>query len=1028
MKPLTLTLQAFGPFAGREVIDFTRLGSNPLFLINGPTGAGKSSILDAICFALYGQTTGAEREAAEMRCDHAETSVLTEVCLEFSLGDKCYRIRRVPPQFRAKKSGEGTTKHNPEAQLWELAPSSEDTEDGSNEGRLLVSKNVTEATDYIKEIMGLDVEQFRQVMVLPQGKFRELLMADSKEREKIFGQLFQTNIYRRIEDRLKAQAAGIRQAVENHRNEIKGILQTAEVSSEQDVAAEAKTLKPLLLKATENKDAADQKLKASIAEKNQGLALTKRFSELAAKCRGLSDIEAMAPEVEQKQKLLQRAMLAQKIHHHFELQLAQTDQLQRLQQQVTLSKAQLVQANTDYTLAAEEYSRAKSALDELDELKQQHSDLQRYQGQLTQLSEANTVQQSRQRAVDASRRQYEARQQAYQGLQREQETAQQTAQALALELEILPSQQAKLESLTHKFQLRKQLETLRQAAAEISVQVRTAQTAFEQQTVECEQLQLTATKTEYLWHSGQAALLAKGLQQGEPCPVCGSIEHPHPATQSGDNELVSKQQVDAIRQQQQQATRRLEECKEAVSQANNLKAMNTREGMQLKAMIAEYADIAVEQMAEELAAMEIQVQQLLARQVEQHRLNRRVTEIQQELTNTFESLTELEATVKQDSHSLMQVSAQVEQLQQQIPESYRQAGFLAQALKRLAESIEKITRAATVAEQRQSEQKSIADKADSALVALTKQWDDAQVKTQQVLQTWESALQASEFADVTAFKEALLEDAAQQQLKTDIDRYNTETSNTRAVIEQMKTELAEQKAPDMEYLEAAVNTAAALFEEADKTWQKLAERNNLLKSVQDKLQKAHEKNALLEKQYAVMGTLSDVANGQTGDKISLNRFVLSVLLDDVLIQASQRLHLMSKGRYCLVRKEDRAKGNKASGLELEVEDGNTGKTRSVATLSGGESFMAALSLALGLSDVVQSYAGGIKLDALFIDEGFGSLDSESLDAAIRVLIDLQQTGRMIGVISHVSELKEQMALRLDVMSGQSGSHIAMKVA
>jgi exonuclease SbcC len=169
--------------------------------------------------------------------------------------------------------------------------------------------------------------------------------------------------------------------------------------------------------------------------------------------------------------------------------------------------------------------------------------------------------------------------------------------------------------------------------------------------------------------------------------------------------------------------------------------------------------------------------------------------------------------------------------------------------------------------------------------------------------------------------------------------------------------------------------------------------------------------------------LSDVATGINGRRISLQRFVLSVLLDDVLIQASHRLNIMSKGRYRLLRKVERMGGNAASGLDMEVEDGYTGKTRAVATLSGGESFMAALSLALGLSDVVQSYAGGIKLDTLFIDEGFGSLDPESLDLAIRTLMDLQSSGRMIGIISHVSELKEQMALRIDVKSSRDGSSI-----
>ena len=241
----------------------------------------------------------------------------------------------------------------------------------------------------------------------------------------------------------------------------------------------------------------------------------------------------------------------------------------------------------------------------------------------------------------------------------------------------------------------------------------------------------------------------------------------------------------------------------------------------------------------------------------------------------------------------------------------------------------------------------------------------------------------------------------------------------------MSTELATQTPPNMATIDTELDTATAVLNQTDTAWQALQHRHKQLTSVQITLKAAHEKNKQLEQQYAVVGTLSDVANGQTGDKISLNRFVLSVLLDDVLIEASRRLYRMSNKRYRLMRKEDRAKGNKASGLELEVEDGNTGKTRAVATLSGGESFMAALSLALGLSDVVQSYAGGIKLDALFIDEGFGSLDTESLDAAVRVLIDLQQSGRMIGIISHVSELKEQMAQRIDVTSGQSGSHITM---
>lgn len=195
MKPLQLSMSAFGPFASTQTIDFTELGDNPLFLINGPTGAGKTTLLDGISFALYGKTTGNEREGSQMRCDMADDNLLTEVTFSFKLGNTAYRIRRVPEQDRLKKNGEGSTVQKSEAQLFKIAPDGTET--------LLVASKVSEATAEIEALTGLDVEQFRQVMVLPQGKFRELLMADSKAREQIFSQLFQTHIYKRIEDILR---------------------------------------------------------------------------------------------------------------------------------------------------------------------------------------------------------------------------------------------------------------------------------------------------------------------------------------------------------------------------------------------------------------------------------------------------------------------------------------------------------------------------------------------------------------------------------------------------------------------------------------------------------------------------------------------------------------------------------------------------------------------------------------------------------------------------------------------------------
>ena len=262
-------------------------------------------------------------------------------------------------------------------------------------------------------------------------------------------------------------------------------------------------------------------------------------------------------------------------------------------------------------------------------------------------------------------------------------------------------------------------------------------------------------------------------------------------------------------------------------------------------------------------------------------------------------------------------------------------------------------------------------------------------------------------------------------LASEIEAYQQQCALIQAQSEQLTLKLKDKVPPDSTKLAAELEMAQQALHTAEHTWQQLHTRAALLLQTQTQLNIADTKAKSLEDEYAVIGTLADVANGNTGNKISLQRFVLSVLLDDVLLEASHRLHLMSKGRYRLLRKEDRAKGNKASGLELEVEDAYTSKVRPVATLSGGESFMAALSMALGLSDVVQAYAGGIKLDTLFIDEGFGSLDQDSLELAIRTLMDLQSSGRMIGVISHVSEMKEQINTRIDIHKTSHGSEMVV---
>ncbi|MCG9774786.1 SMC family ATPase, partial [Vibrio diabolicus] len=265
-----------------------------------------------------------------------------------------------------------------------------------------------------------------------------------------------------------------------------------------------------------------------------------------------------------------------------------------------------------------------------------------------------------------------------------------------------------------------------------------------------------------------------------------------------------------------------------------------------------------------------------------------------------------------------------------------------------------------------------------------------------------------------------------QAWQKEIDNFKQTQTKLEQTLHDLNHALKALERPDLDSLNDSLTTLQAQYIEVRNQLDTTRSTFERIEKVRKDIATLHEKNSKLEEEYKVFGTLYDVASGKTGSRVSLHRFVLGVLLDDVLIQASQRLSIMSKGRYILARKTEGFKGAAGRGLDLMVEDGYTGKTRDVATLSGGESFMAALALALGLSDVVQSYSGGIRLDTLFIDEGFGSLDPESLDLAIQTLVDLQQTGRMIGVISHVSELKEQMAQRIDVEPSRVGSTVSVK--
>ncbi len=955
MQPVKLAMTAFGPFPGSEVIDFTRLGENPLFLINGPTGAGKTTILDAICFALYGKTTGNERDASQMRSDLADPATLCEVCFDFRLGDRGYQIRRIPEQQRPKARGEGFTEQKPEAQLLEY--------DSCGQVKLLVASKVSDATQQIEILTGLNVEQFRQVMVLPQGQFRQLLLAESAEREKIFGRLFQTHLYKKLEERFRERAREVRTEREALLLKDQGLLEGAAIESVDQLTCELDRLKDEVLLAYEAKDQGEILWLAAEQAFQRGGQLANDFDRAAELAQRLGQLAEQKERIEAQRQQGVMARQAQAIEKFYLDLSTRRDSLNRTREKLQTTGEQLAAAERQLKAARQEQTSLTEKQQQLSALRDQLNELTRHRQSCERLDR--------------------------QLLEKKRLESQLQATQQGQELVILRQR------LKRSLDMQKQqgrLDALRQRLEQSEARGKQLKEQYELARERSRQLEL-------VWHLGQAAILASQLESGQPCPVCGSLDHP--AKAQSEAALPDQNNLESARHRVQELHDELESAR--------------RTYLDIKAdSLAAQADLTLLQQGSELE--------------DAPALAQRIALLEQELGRGLEpglmkisDPGEFDLLVQNRRRELSELQGMITQAEQTLPAEYRQSGALDRAERQLGTAVGQLEKSCEDIQRRllaaEKGWQSLYDQQQH----LSREQEEIGVQCHESEARWNAALHASDFSDLDTFLKALMDADNLQRLEAELRQYDAEVQQLTGASAQLQERLAGQSRPDLDQLGMALNRRVGEKDAATATWQTLSARQKLLLSIRTRLAQSAQKLAEIDRVYAVVGTLSDVANGQTGMKISLQRFVLSVLLEDVLLDANRRLEIMSKGRYHLLRKEDRSKGNKASGLELVVEDSYSGMVRPVATLSGGESFLAALALALGLSDVVQAYAGGIRLDTLFIDEGFGSLDPEALDLAIRTLIDLQSSGRTIGVISHVSELKEQIPLRIDVQSSRTGS-------
>jgi exonuclease SbcC len=1027
VRPIKLVVRAFGPYAAEQVFDFAALDGRSFFLIHGPTGAGKTSILDAICFALYGVASGA-RDPRQMRSDHAKPDSLTEVTFDFSIGRERYRVHRRPEQERPKKRGAGTMTEKSTATVWGEEKSESRSQKSEEErGDLVVLEDGwAKVNERVERLLGFKVDQFRQVVMLPQGMFQRLLMANSKEREEILEALFAVEGYGRIEAALKEAAAQMKRERETASQlHVETLRSATAENKEQLVARRAETQGQV-----EAAGAEVILLRTAKRVAQETLAAARQVAEkIAEKSKAADEVrklEARTEEFALKQARHDQGCKAAVL-------VQAEDEVVRRKKEADAAGMKLDKAKQAAAVAAEAKTKADVGLEAENAREGQREEARQRVVMLEQLGDKVRDLTAAVDAVKTARGQVEAVQAARADAEKSvaaAKSAVEAAEKRRAELEAAFAQHEAIK-LRHnrtsmELNTRKALEIQRKLEADAFARVerlrqdvpRAAQTlAWAKQTLEDLQAR---------WNRGQAALLARSIAPGEPCPVCGSFEHPRPA--HSDEELPSEEKIKLAREQVERLTKEHTERREELAKQEAELAGIRSQIAQLQEAMGLRIGFDVETLERELKTLEQQRQQAEAAGLELDKAKGNVEKAKAQETNAAARLTAAEAALAGATAAFGANEAVLAERQAAVPEALRAPGALEREREAAARRRKSLEDAHAAARKGADEASTVLTRAQADLAGATELAETSKTLYETLRQQFSEKARGMGFVDYAAFKAAKLTDHQVQALDREIRDYKVAVGSARERLERAAVAAADLVAPELEKLQAADAAAQHALEAKINHVAQLNGRVAAIEAALARLEQLEARLAELDGRYKVVGAIADAANGQNSYRMTFQRYVLGVFLDEVLYAATQRLRTMSKGRYLLQRVTETASGNRAGGLDLQVHDTHTSTVRPVSTLSGGESFLASLSLALGLADVVQSYAGGIRLETIFVDEGFGTLDPESLDLAIRALRDLQKGGRLVGIISHVTELKEWIDARLEVVPGRGGSVARFVVA
>lgn len=1027
MKPIKLTMSAFGPFAHQELIDFREIAKEPIFLICGPTGAGKTTIFDGISYALYGDASGQERKPDGMRSDFAPDHILTQVELVFEVRGKQYRIMRQPKQARPKKAGPGMTELPSRAELTYL----------DSQGQPLVFTKANEISEKIKEIIGLGPDQFKQIIMLPQGEFRKLLTADSSEREKILREIFDAQKYLEFQLNLKAESRGLEgriREIKTHQDQYMKLFQASPDSPLASLLQNPEVDGPELFKLVDRQNKEDQKQAILSQEKAsqvsqmldrqkelyfQAKQENERLEDLRQVRRRLQDLMAQADRAKAEEKRLDQIRKALSLKPYAENYLKTEKDLARLSQEVDQLSHELGEANQNkekielayQAIKSPQYQEKQGQRDlTIQGLKQQIPLIERLLDlKQTYVGLAKAVKEETKNLEAISRHktdllekidQYEQVLLASEGIEEKK-----------ILVENWQKNFARLSHIFKQYQ-QNQLELARLEGEEKNLQIAEAKAEANYQR-QLEKL-----------HQNHVFAIQAGLKEGDTCPVCQGIYHGGALVDQAEISSLDLEQAEGVRKQVQDQRLAFNQKKTArMTQASAYQSQLLEEsGQATRDDLAPYFSQGQDRYEKN--------QELLAdygRQIEGRLASK------QGLGQAKHDLEKISSQIEQASqtHTQMQlqlegIAGQAKSLKQNINLPYQDnyTRDLVQSLQgQLAELEADQLREAEYRHQLEENYHQI-NSHQAQIMAFyqskEKQRQESQARFQDQTREFSTRQRQNGFTSQAEWEDFVNQEEQIDQVSQWLKDYQADYITTLDLESRLSKEVKIELNHDLKQMEVEIDQISQSMQAYDRQAIVLQARIQENCRILNELDKMNQEKIRLKRAYDQVSTFAGVANGDNPKKLTFERYVLAAFLEDILQVANYRLEKMT-GRYSLRRKEEVTHKGRQSGLEIEVFDAFTGKTRSINTLSGGEGFKSALAMALALSEVVSTYAGGIELDTLFIDEGFGTLDPESLDSAIDCIMDLQAKGKMIGIISHVSELKERIPAKLVVNQTPKGS-------